>query len=420
MTPSPRARPPPPQGTRLTWLLQILSRLTQAERPHADLSSPRTVAALFSFLSRVPSGLTRTAKILSRLSTNLHCLLPWAHHRHLSYLLLATDLLASSCVSCTSCGRHLQEVISLVTQLGRNLTLLAETGYGEGEVCHRLVNPATPTLERQALSVSAPLLLRQRKLLRNVLVTHGSLECLLELVEQGGGEEQDPDPARDLFTQGVTSLSALALHLGVVAPRPRPPEQGPCSRDAGHHQDDLLLALDCGACLPADRTLLADRSTVFAAMLQGGFSEADLARVPLPLTSAPALTCLLHHLYGCPTPCPANAVLPLPALLELVSLADRFLLPDLSLSATSWLVSLCLSPRPQLPLVYRLALQRDCPVAAEGCSSLAQSAVALSLVGEMGAVARGELVRELVTSEMKGDYVDDVARLLRAKLLERS
>ncbi len=34
-------------------------------------------------------------------------------------------------------------------ELARNLTHLAETGYAEGEVCHRLVTPSFPLQEKQ-------------------------------------------------------------------------------------------------------------------------------------------------------------------------------------------------------------------------------------------------------------------------------
>ena len=43
---------------------------------------------------------------------------------------------------CGSCEEHRRRVRQVVRDVVHNLTLLAETGYGEGEICHRLVNPA--------------------------------------------------------------------------------------------------------------------------------------------------------------------------------------------------------------------------------------------------------------------------------------
>ena len=214
-------RPAPSQGSRLSWILQLLSRLTQADRPHADLTSQRTIAAVFTFISQVPDGVSKAGKILTRLSTNLHCLLPFILHRHLPFFILAGDRL-SSLSSCTSCLPHLQEVQKLVSQLSNNLSLLAETGYGEGEVCHRLVAPSTSAEEKLNIAICAPLLLRQRKLLRNVLVTHDSLDYLLDFLETAEAkadddEDEGEENAQCLFTQAVVSLAHLAKHLGVQA-----------------------------------------------------------------------------------------------------------------------------------------------------------------------------------------------------------
>jgi hypothetical protein len=411
----------PTHGRRATRILQQLYRLTQADRPHADLSSPRAVTAVFGFLAAVPGGLARAGRILTRLSSHLHCLLPWVLHRHLPFLLLAHHRLAAAWPACPACSGHPGEVGELVTQLHHNLTLLAETGYGEGELCHRLVSPATSAADRLAISISAPLLLRQKKLLRNVLVTHDSLDCLLDFLETPcDGEEEVED--RAALPQAVTSLANLALHLGVAAPRPLGPEDGEsCSSPAWTHTDDLTLLLDSGDSLPVNRALLTAASSVFGAMLAGGFSESGRAEVALPQTSLPAITCLVHHLYGCPAPCPAFRTLPLPALLEVVSLSDKFLLSDLNLGVTSCIVRRCLATEGpgELAQVYRLALQKDYPVQGPGGGTLAQAAVALSLLGDMGPGARAALVTGILGSDMRGDYIDDVGKLIRGKLFER-
>ena len=413
-------RPAPSQGSRLSWILQLLSRLTQAERPHADLVSQRTIAAVFTFISQVPEGVSKAGKILTRLSTNLHCLLPFILHRHLPFFLLAKERL-SVLSSCASCLPHVQEVEKLVVQLWNNVSLLAETGYGEGEVCHRLVAPTTPTEEKLQIAICSPLLLRQRKLLRNVLVTHDSLDILLDFLETAEtkaneSDENEGDPLC-LFTQAVLALSHLAKHLGVEAPEPLlEGDDEECSSAKWTHHHDITLLLDSGESVEASRCVLTSASSVFAAMLAGGFSESGFTEVALPLTSKPALDCLLHHLYGCPAPCPTFRHLPIPTLLELVSLSDKFLLADLNLAITSCIVRRCIGAGADLPLIYRLALQRDYPVPG---STLAQATVCLSLVCEVDIKQRAAMVRSIVSSDMKGDYIDDVNKLLRAKLFEK-
>ena len=297
--------------------------------------------------------------------------------------------------------------------------MLAETGYGEGEVCHRLVAPNTPAEEKLNIAICAPLLLRQRKLLRNVLVTHDSLDYLLDFLEtaEAKADEEGEEDAQCLFTQAVVSLAHLAKHLGVQAPKPLLEcDSEECSSAEWKHEHDITLLLDSGDSVEASRSVLTNASPVFAAMLAGGFSESGFTEVPLPLTSLPALNCLLHHLYGCPAPCPNFRQLPIPTLLELVSLSDKFLLADLNLAITSCIVRRCLGAGTDLPLVYRLALQRDYPVPG---STLAQATVCLSLVCEVDCWQRANMVRSIVTSDMKGDYIDDVGKLLRAKLFEK-
>ena len=90
-----------------------------------------------------------------RLTTNLHCLFPFLLSRHLSRLQLK---FSQSC-QCQA------ELTGLLQSLQQNLTLLAETGYGEGEICHRLVHPAIGQREKQNILISASLLVRQKKML---------------------------------------------------------------------------------------------------------------------------------------------------------------------------------------------------------------------------------------------------------------
>ena len=49
-------------------------------------------------------------------------------------------------------------------------------GYAEGEMCHRLVMDTFSSADKQAIAISVPLLVKQRRILRNILVNHGGLE----------------------------------------------------------------------------------------------------------------------------------------------------------------------------------------------------------------------------------------------------
>ena len=55
-------------ASHIGWILQLLSRFSQAERPHEDMPSLNTVKALFNYLSSVKDPLRRAVRILIRLS----------------------------------------------------------------------------------------------------------------------------------------------------------------------------------------------------------------------------------------------------------------------------------------------------------------------------------------------------------------
>ena len=407
-------------------------------------------------MSLVHSGVERSDKILTRLSTNLYCLFPFFLSRHFSYLTLALeDLdLTTSMLGCSKCMDNYQQVRKVIQSVGRNLTLLAETGYGEGEICHRLVHPMASKVDKQAISLSAALLVRQRKMLRNILITHDSLDMLLDILEAGdktlpeavedipeakaGGDQTvamdetvtddnkshdtaSPILATSLFSQAVLSVSQLAAHLGVVSPSLilSAETTGQCYRSISQAEDNLTLLLDDGTSVAANKDILCDSCPVFAAMFSGSFSESGQSSIPLPQTTSPALSCLLHYLYNCRL-CPQFSNLSIPTLLELVSLSDKYLLSDLNMTVSHCIIRRCVSG-PDLVELYRLALQKKYPVQCGGNpGTLAQSTVCTLLVGDMPTRDRVKLIKKLVCSELAGDFIDDVSKMLREKLLERA
>jgi len=416
--------------SRIPSIMQILARLSQAERPHADLTSTRTISCIFSYMSLVHTGVEKSAKIMNRLSTNLYCLFPFILSRHYSYLSLILEDLAESTsqLGCSKCSDNFQEVKKVIQSVGHNLTLLAETGFGEGEICHRLVHPLASKEDKQFISLSAALLVRQRKMLRNILITHDSLDLLLDILEAENDkkvDEAENDEKKlltsSLFSQAVLSVSHLAAHLGVVSPSLTLPEQitGECHRSSSTAEDNLTLVLDDGSSLAANKEILCNSCPVFAAMFSGSFSESGQSSIPLPHTSSPALSCLLHYLYTCHL-CQQFSSLAVTTLLELVSLSDKYLLPDLNLAVSHCIIRRFVSG-PDLVDLYRLALQKKYPVQCGGNpGTLAQATVCTLLVGDMPTRDRVELFRKLVCSQLSGDFIDDVGKMLREKLLERS
>ncbi len=56
------------EDSRVGWILQILSRLSQAERPHEDMAALRTTQVLVRYLARIKDPIPRAGRILARLS----------------------------------------------------------------------------------------------------------------------------------------------------------------------------------------------------------------------------------------------------------------------------------------------------------------------------------------------------------------
>jgi len=398
---------------RLDWILQIISRLTQADRPHEDLTSSRTIQCLFSLMSLDPDSLGRISRIFTRLSKNLYCLMPFLLQRHACWI--SRQLEQSKAVTadycCELCADQQDEVRKVSHQLLHNLTLLAETGYGEGEICHRLVTPTFSIADKQCIAISSAMLVKQRRKLYNILINHDSLEILLDLIEQSTDES--------LLLDTVLSLSTVSAHIGVVSPQlTLPPEQNTeCLRaDLCESTYDLSLVLDDGSEIGASRALLSSSSSVFAAMLEGGFVEASKTRIMMPLTSNCALQCIIHHLYGCSW-CPVFQSLSAPDLLELLSLSDKFLLQELNIRISHQIIRGCLRGT-FLEQVYRSSLQKEYTVRCAE-SSLSGCTISAVLVAEMDTPSRHKLIHSLVLSELRPDFLDDVNRMIRKNLTKQ-
>ena len=69
--------------------------------------------------------------------------------------------------------------------------------------------------------------------------------------------------------------------------------------------------------------------------------------------------------------------------------------------------------------IYEQSLQREYPVSGVGGETLSRCAVNFLLVcGSVGHERRVEIFRRLVASKVAADFVDDVSKTIREKLLE--
>ena len=271
------------QPQQISFILQILSRLAQAEVPHETLCSLRTVQALIKYLCKTKKPSKRAGRILLRLSKNLYCLMPVVNQRTLSWMkpqLEGRPTMKDS--PCSECS----EFNTLGQDLVQNFSLLAETGYAEGVMCHTLVKGLQS--DKQNVSIGVPLLVRPRKLLINILITHEGLEVLLDIIEHMGSDDEQ------LFLDAIYSLSSLCAHIGIAAPNLKlstiHQSGGKCNfLDDQDPKADLRIVVDDGQILDVQRSVLVDSSGVFDAMLSGQFIESNLSEVRIKCTGFHAL-----------------------------------------------------------------------------------------------------------------------------------
>lgn len=262
---------------------------------------------------------------------------------------------------------------------------------------------------------------RPRKLLRNILVVHEGLEVLLEIIET------EWDSKSNDFSEAVLSISNLAGHIGVVAPNLTlnssnvTRSKSCCYQMSENEFKDVELVGDDGG-VRVNRGRVCASSEVFAVMLDGSFAEAQKNSVSLPKTSKDALLALVHYLYGCRR-CPGLSDLRVTVLLELVSLSDKYLLKELNRQVWQEIVERCLDPD-QVVCIYEHILQGEYPVREdegddyEETAMLNTCAVSYLMVGAFKHEVRVNIFRQLASSKMKTDFVDDIGKILRDKLLE--
>ena len=116
--------------------------------PHENLCDLSFVKAIVNYLCWTIGPSKRAGRILLKLSKNLYCLMPFVNQRTMSWLKPEIDsrptLKDSPCQDCC-------DLDSLCKELLQNFSLLAETGYAEGVMCHTLVKVRNSSLQKELI-----------------------------------------------------------------------------------------------------------------------------------------------------------------------------------------------------------------------------------------------------------------------------
>ncbi|XP_061837356.1 armadillo repeat-containing protein 5 [Nerophis lumbriciformis] len=316
-------------------ILLLLSRFSHAADPSPALVTSSAVSSLLRYVSQHKDPSSRCFRLLCRLSCNPNCL--QALVRTGSVALIHHHL-------CQWEGRakgQTERVSAKVKQLGvtllNNLHVQCESGFGSGVLAHVMLSGSESDKVNCALSL--PLISSNKSLLRKLLLDSGGLLLALQPLGCHGDDAEDHHTAEcgrllSAYTDGTSSPHALyfSLLIGCLSPLatsiksepPKsqvareadttapPPSKKPRRADTcpyGASDFDLLLLLDDGTEIPANRAAVAglrspDRvdSEYFRALLTGGFGEAHAdagEAISIKDVSKGMLVPVLHYLHGC-------------------------------------------------------------------------------------------------------------------------
>lgn len=134
-----------------------------------------------------------------------------------------------------------------------------------------------------------------------------------------------------------TDETAKALSLGFASDAGlsvKPPNCPDCVYEAMSAFNDLTFVLEGDTKCSASRAVLVGVCPVFHAMLKGDYSESRQSQISIREVSADAFRFLMHFFHGCGPDCGLvqrviAAEFPLDSFLDVMSLADRYLLHTL-------------------------------------------------------------------------------------------
>lgn len=213
-------------------------------------------------------------------------------------------------------------------------------------------------------------------------------------------------------------------------------------------EKDLQIVVEEGRSIQASRETLSRNSQVFAAMLQGRYRESSQSEVSISAAPHEVLTPVLHFLHGCDEQCPAlksllsgsdegdlagdhpsttkskqassppHRTLPHPQsgqvssrelrlkrVLDVIALADRYLLPDL-VGCLCAAVSTSLLDQTRVEEVLRFACFH-------GLSDLAEDCMKMLLLASWSVAEIANSVITLAESECGAETVAVISALLK-------
>ncbi|XP_034241242.1 armadillo repeat-containing protein 5 [Thrips palmi] len=397
-----------------SWCLLLLSRVSHMDSLVEDMVSSNTLDALLQYYTLLDPPHPRAARILQRIARNHQYLVPLLR----AGLVLKVNARLTGRIH-DGCSRCL-EFDGLGKSLLSQISVIAESGFGEGEIAHSLMRATRPV--QTFLIISIPYIIRKRKLMHlmmNCKVNEKSaLDLLFQLMTDECGD--------GLSSEAVNSISRLARQIGALSIKTLNLSNSQlCKRGANNCSKNILkfssdelsadvvvLELDNGTFVSVRKGEMCEESPMFAAMLTGSFYESGRERVAikdvckenlcsvLSLMRAPAWCrcCLIDHDTS--------------FAFEVLKLADRFILPKVVNKVADWLLTQ-LAPD-VIPLFYSQA--QNLRHVLSMSEKLSKESLQFALSEDIDPKKRYKIFSTILNSELKEQFIEDLSVLLKFHL----
>ncbi|XP_048478636.1 armadillo repeat-containing protein 5 [Plutella xylostella] len=370
------------------------------------LTGRECLNALLDYVERCKRPLGRAARILARVLSNALCLMSILKHRlalRLHNMSVSSKHPPAKCQQC-------KQIVRLSGKLLAQLTILAESSYGIGEISYQLLKGTSCI--KQTLCLTLPYIVRTEKPLKKYFIDCNALNLLFELISESQEELQDC----------VVALSKLATNVHIKDPKSlehRFKDHISVSYDPIldnlSAEEIVTFELDDSSTVRANKVFLCQNSEVFSAMLMGCFKESVESCVRIRNITKPALEYLLTLLHlGLNNA--KNDVLIFPLAdkletnLEVLLLSDRYLFDKLKELLSSAILQFLLTPD-SADKIYIWSLS-------EGMGFLCVESVAYIITGKMCDAERTRSFTSILNMEYKEQWLDDIKSMILRQLVK--
>lgn len=315
--------------------------------------------------------------------------------------------------TCWKCFQVSEKSIHVLSKF----TQLAESDFGKGEIAHLLLRGTCDIKERLVLVIPYiiryVLFLQQRSnlilcfffrnkgILSKLMLNCGALNILMKMLVK----------TSNLQRKSIKGLCALSIHqLKIKSPmisevskeslfdinRYELPEN--CSKI-------VIFKLDDGLSIGVDRDFLSEKSMYFNCLLTGNFKESHEKEIVLHDVASDSLSCLLnllHYEVSKLEVLPLN--IKLETLLDVISLADRYILEELSVYLTGCVEQFLISSE-SVPVIYQWSIESYTNI-------LRVESVAFALAANISESERVEMFQNLFDLGYSEFVIEDIQKLL--------